>query len=151
VTWAFDTDVLIYAAAPSHPLGSRVLQLFERGQDAVVGVGSLVLLTEMLTKPLRADPKSAEALVLAGLLAQLDLRPLDRPTALIAVDLGVKYGLAAPDAIHLATAVYAGATWFLTNNRRDFTKGIEEIDVVYPTDLPTAPLTPPHGARDSVR
>ena len=45
------------------------------------------------------------------------------------------YGLRAADAVHLATAVGAGANRFLTNNKRDFPKSITEIDVTYPEDL----------------
>lgn len=40
------------------------------------------------------------------------------------------------DTVHLAAAVNAGASRFLTNNARDFPRSIAEIDVVYPADLP---------------
>ena len=51
------------------------------------------------------------------------------------------YALRAVDAVHLATAVGAGADRFLTNNRSDFPKSITEIDITYPDDLadPTSP------------
>ncbi len=42
------------------------------------------------------------------------------------------------DAVHLATAVGAGADRFLTNNRSDFPKSIAEIDITYPDELPEA-------------
>jgi hypothetical protein len=35
------------------------------------------------------------------------------------------------DAVHLATAIPAGADRFITNNRRAFTPEISEIDVTY--------------------
>ena len=41
--------------------------------------------------------------------------------------------------MHLATAVNAGASRFLTNNSKDFPKSIAEIDIVYPDDLPDDP------------
>ncbi len=41
----------------------------------------------------------------------------------------------AADAVHLATAVVAGADRFITNNRRDFPKSISEIDITYPEAL----------------
>ena len=50
----------------------------------------------------------------------------------------------AADATHLATAVAAGADRFITNNQRDFPQTIEEIDVVYPADLPD-PEETDHG------
>jgi predicted nucleic acid-binding protein len=55
---------------------------------------------------------------------------------LLALDLAAKYRLKCPDAIHLATAVIGGADRFLTNNHRDFSETVEEIDVIYPQDLP---------------
>ena len=133
---AFDSDVLIYAAVPGHPLGSRVMTLFPHDPDTPAGVGALLLLPEVLTKPMRADPDSEETLVLLALLSRVDLRPMHLPVARLGLDLGVAYGLHAADAVHLATAVNAGADWFLTNNRRDFPRTIEEIDVIYPQEIP---------------
>ena len=133
---AFDADVIIYAAAADHPLGARVLPVFAGPTPA--GVGSVLLLPEVLTKPLRSDPGSEESAALLRLLGRLELRPLDEPTGRLAVDLAITYGLRAADAAHLATAVAAGADRFLTNNRKDFPRSIAEIDVVYPDDLPLA-------------
>jgi predicted nucleic acid-binding protein len=138
LTDAFDADVLIFAASPGHALGRRVGDLFTpriTAPDAVIGVGSLLLLGETLPKPMRTgDDREVSALI--GLLDGLDLLPVDRPTADLAVVLGADYGLSAIDAIHLATAVQAGADRFITNNRRDFPTSITEIDVTYPESLP---------------
>jgi predicted nucleic acid-binding protein len=135
---AFDADVLIYAAAPGHPLGASVLALFpeDSPDDAGVlaGVGSTLLLPEVLTRP-TGDGNDEEVAALAALLARLDLRPLDEATASIAVALGASYRLRSADAVHLATAVSAGAGRFITNNRRDFPRSIEEVSITYPTDL----------------
>jgi predicted nucleic acid-binding protein len=73
---------------------------------------------------------------LYGLLTCLDLRPVDPLVAELAVVLGAAYGLRAADAVHLATAVNAGADRFVTNNAKDFRRDIGEIDIVYPDDLP---------------
>lgn len=135
---AFDADVLIYAAAVGHPLGVPVASLFAVEGEGPVGIGSVLLLPEVLTKPLREDPDSAEVKALAGLLGRLELRPVDEATARLAVALAVTYRLRAADAVHLATAVASGADRFLTNNRRDFATTIDEIDVVYPEDLANA-------------
>lgn len=133
---AFDADVLIYAAAKNHRIGERVAALFAGDQTDVAGTGSVLLLAEVLTKPMRDDPESAETMALVSLLSRLDLRPLDGSTARLALALAVSYGLRAADAVHLATAVAAGADRFLTNNRKDFPSTIIEIDVVYPDELP---------------
>jgi predicted nucleic acid-binding protein len=136
---AFDADVLIYAAVPDHPLGRRVVAMFSpqprHEADPPDGVGSLLLLPEVLGKPLR-DGAAEEVRVLAALLGRLDLRPLDRATAELAAALCASYRMRAADATHLATAVTSGADRFITNNRRDFPRTIVEIDVTYPADLP---------------
>jgi len=138
---AFDADALIYAAVPGHPLGRRVIALFRpaefrsAGHGTTAGTGSVLLLPEVLGKPLH-DGATDEIRILTGLLARLDLRPVDRATAELAIALSSRYGLKATDATHLATAVGMGAERFITNNKRDFGADIEEIDVTYPGDLP---------------
>jgi len=136
---AFDADVLIYAAVTDHPLGRRVRAMFPTDPvvdtGAVAGVGSVLLIAELLTKALR-DDATGELDALGGLLSRLDLRPTDEATAELATALGAAYHLRAADAVHLATAVGAGADRFLTNNHSDFPKTIAEIDIVYPNDLP---------------
>lgn len=72
---------------------------------------------------------------------RLDLLPADLATAELATALGAAYGLPTTDAVHLATAVNAGADRFLTNNQSDFPKSITEINVVYPEEL-VAPADP---------
>ncbi|HLI37864.1 MAG TPA: type II toxin-antitoxin system VapC family toxin [Streptosporangiaceae bacterium] len=157
---AFDADVLIYAAVPGHPLGQRVAALFRTvGSGIPAGVGSLLLLPEVLGKPLR-DGAIGEVRILAGLLARLDLRPVDRATAALAAALSSGYRLKAADATHLATAVGMGADRFITNNQRAFPQSITEVKITYPADLPDPPRredprqTPPgasgksEGARD---
>jgi len=142
---AFDADALIYAAVPDHPLGQRVAALIRlAGPGTMAGVGSVLLLPEVLSKPLR-DGTADEIRSLAGLLARLDLRPVDRATAELATALSSRYELRAADATHLATAVGLGADRFITNNRRDFGPHITELDVTYPDALPS-PALPQPGA-----
>ncbi len=136
---AFDADVLIYAAATGHPLGERVAALFPvtpvRDPSVKVGVGSALLVPEILSKPLRAGDAAAVT-KLSELLARLDLRPVDGAIAAQAAVLGAHYKLRVPDATHLATAIRMGARRFITNNSRDFGKSIEEIEITFPADLP---------------
>jgi predicted nucleic acid-binding protein len=136
---AFDADVLIYAAVPGHHLGRRVRALFPVEQTAtsgaIAGIGSVLLIPELLTKPMR-DGVDGEMEALIALLARVDLRPVDEAIAELATALGATHGLRAADAVHLATAVAAGADRFITNNSSDFTKAITEIEVTYPVDLP---------------
>jgi predicted nucleic acid-binding protein len=135
---AFDADVLIYAAAPDHELGAPVRALFPtdapRGAEVLAGIGSVLLLPELLTKPLRDDAQD-ELLALGLLLSRIALIPTDQATAELATALGASYGMRAADAVHLATAVGAGAERFITNNRADFSRSISEIAITYPEDL----------------
>lgn len=132
---SFDADVLVYAAVHGHPLGRRVLRIFREAPGEIAGAGSVLLLPEVLSKPLR-DGQADEVRSLAALLARLDLRPVDETTAEIATVLGAKYGIRAPDVTHLATAVGLGAGRFITNNKHDFPRSIDEVQVTYPEDLP---------------
>lgn len=136
VLTAFDADVLIYAGRRDHPLGDRVITLF--ADDRTTGIGSVLLLTEVLAKPMREDPASEETESLISLLGQLELLPVDDAIGQLALTLAVRYGLRVADAVHLATAIAAGADRFLTNNRKDFPQTISEIDIVYPDELPAA-------------
>jgi predicted nucleic acid-binding protein len=135
---AFDADVLIYAATPGHELGRRILVLFsdETAEEvaAIARVGSVLLLSELLTKPMRLA-FNHELESLAWLLGRIELVPTDRATAELAVSLGAIHGLRAADAVHLATAVKAGADRFITTNRADFPRSIDEVAVTYPEDL----------------
>ena len=90
---AFDADALIYAAVPGHTLGERVAALFRSAEPApTAGTGSVLLLPEVLSKPLR-EGAIDEIRILAGLLARLDLRPVDRATAELATALASRYRL----------------------------------------------------------
>jgi predicted nucleic acid-binding protein len=132
---AFDADVLIYAAAPMHPVGSAVRALLDQARPgASAGVGSVMLLPEMLSKPVR-DGDGPTIAALAAVLGRLDLVPVDAAVARLAVVLAAQYRLRVADSVHLATAVVAGAGRFITNNRKDFAASITEIDVVYPDSL----------------
>lgn len=132
---AFGADVVIYAAVPDHPLGRRVRALFPVDVATSAGIGSVLLLPEVLAKPIR-DDAADDVVELSALLGRLDLLPVDAAVGRLATALAAAYGLRAADAVHLATAVGAGATRFITNNVKDFPKTIAEIDIVYPGDLP---------------
>lgn len=109
------------------------------GTDTMAMIGSVLLLPEVLAKPLRrGDAVELEAL--AAILGRLNLRPVDGGTARLAVALAAAHRLKPGDAVHLATAVGEGADRFVTNNRRDFPQSITEIDITYPDALPDPPL-----------
>ena len=85
--------------------------LFSTEADLVVGVmtgvGSVLLLPELLTKPLRNYARD-ELLALSLPVSWITLLATDQATAELATALGASCGLCAADAVHLATAVNAG-------------------------------------------
>ena len=93
----FDADVVIYAAAPDHPLGRPVASLFSAAAARALpaGAGSVLLLPEVLGKPLW-DGAHDQVSVLAGLLSRLDLRPVDRATADLATVLSARHRAVRP-------------------------------------------------------
>lgn len=132
---AFDSDVVILAASGDHPLGPPVRALFRAVEDgATAGCASVLLLPEVLTKPLRYGGGGLDAL--QALVSRLDLVPVDAAVAELATVLGATYGLRAAEAVHLASAVHVGADRFITNNTKDFPTSITEVDVTFPTMLP---------------
>ena len=108
------------------PLGSH---------GPIVGVGSVLLLPETLSRPLR-DGDAEAVRSLSELLVLLDLRPVDQLTAVQAAILGARYKLRLADAMHLATAISMRADRFITNHRTDLGPFIKEIEITYPADLP---------------
>jgi predicted nucleic acid-binding protein len=115
-------------------LGVLSVVLFEVEAGTTTGIGSVLLLLEVLAKPMR-DGATNEVGALVGLLSRLELRPVDPATAEVAASLAASHRLRAADAVHLATAVIAGADRFITTNRRDFPATISEIDITFPDAL----------------
>lgn len=127
---AFDADVLIYSIIDD----ARGAAIRRTLLGAGGRLGSNLLLVEVLRKPMRAGI-AAEVRALRGVLSAFDLKPADDEVVDAALGLGVKYGLRATDAVHLATAVVWGAERFHTNNRKDFGPHITEVEVVHPLAL----------------
>ena len=136
---AFDADVLIYAAQTIHAYGPDIRALLENPNLDGLRSASLLLLPELLSKPMRMGWQ-AELDALIDILATLELTPVDAPVAALAAQFGAVYKLKAPDATHLASAVSVGADVFITNNSRDFDPSlILEVRVVFPGDLGSLP------------
>ena len=134
---AVAADVVIYAASADHPLGRPVRRLLgfdEAGEAATVGIGSVLLLSEILSRP-RASRAQDELEAVGAVTARIDLRPVDANTARLAAVLGAKYRLRTADAVRLATAVLTGADRFISTNTRDLSPSISEITAVFPQNL----------------
>jgi PIN domain len=117
----------------------RIQALLENPNLDGLRSGSLLLLPELLSKPMRMGWQT-ELDALTDILATLELTPLDAPVAALAAQFGAVYKLKAPDATHLASAVSVGADAFITNTSRDFDPAlILEVRVVFPGDLGALP------------
>jgi predicted nucleic acid-binding protein len=99
------------------PLVEPFFQALDRGEIRVVT--STVTLLELLVHPLRKRNVELAALYRTVLLnaAGLETLPVTAVIAEQAAAIRAEFGLPAPDAIQIATAISASATEFVTNDR----------------------------------
>jgi len=116
---AIDTCVLIYYLEMYKTFGRSaravIARLFKGLNEAVV---STVALSEVLVVPYREARELADRYYcLLQRVPNLRWIPVTVDIADLAAELRAKRRLGTPDAIHLATAIEAGATLFVTNDR----------------------------------
>ena len=130
-----DSNILIYLLESSGPLAdaaARIVDAIEAGTTEAVL--STVGLIEILAGPANAGDAAAFELT-ADALRDLLIRvvSLDRATAEDAAWIRGSLGIGLEDAVHLASARNAGATAFVTNDRRR--RSIPRLEDVYLDDL----------------
>lgn len=130
-----DSNILIYLLETSGPLAdaaARIVDAIDAGTTEAVL--STVGLIEILAGPARAGDAAAFELT-ADALRDLLIRvvSLDRATAEDAAWIRGSLGIGLEDAVHLASARNAGATAFVTNDRR--LRSIPRLEVLYLDDL----------------
>ncbi len=149
-----DANVLIYLFEDDADRGRLAGQLIDGlAQPGRHGVLATIGLAEVLAGPARRG-ELAELTRGVDEIRSLDGLTIEPLTVEIAVDAAVIRGarlISLDDAVHLATARAAGATTFVTNDRR--LRGAPHLDVVYLDDLtpdPTDPTEPtdPLGPTD---
>jgi predicted nucleic acid-binding protein len=136
-----DSNLFIYLADNVQPWSDRVAELITAIEGGhIEGVLSAVGLTEILSGPSRdgdlgrLERTNHEIRAIPGLV----VAPLGPEVAADAAVIRGIRRMTLPDAVHLATARAAGATAFVTNDRR--IRGSAKLEVVYLDDLlPPAP------------
>lgn len=105
-----------------------IFDMIEGGK--VFGITSTLVLTEVLTKPIKDQNKKLQAQYTAFLIhfPNLFLRDIDSRVAITAAKLRSKYGTKTPDLIFIATAFEEHASVIVTNDIR--LKKVEGIDFI---------------------
>jgi predicted nucleic acid-binding protein len=114
-----DTNVFIHLLNQTPGLSGPCLQLLDAcAQGEIRGVTGDLTLAELLVQPLRRNDARAVATVRELLIddGAVTLLPHDRSCFERAAALRAQHGLKMPDALHLATALQAGAGCFVSND-----------------------------------
>lgn len=131
-----DTSVFIYVLE-HHPIyakaASEVLRLVQNGGPT--GVTSVVTIMETLVKPLQLNQieTAREYERLIRNFPNLSVIEIDLSMSRHAAALRARYGLGAPDALHVAACISAGATVFVTND--SVLRRIQELEVIVLSDV----------------
>ena len=133
---ALDTLVWIYHFEGSAAYGrsaDAVLETVSGGH--VAAVASELVLLELLVAPLKKGAQDVADEIEMTLLhfPHLQLAPVTRGVLIRAAEIRARYGLRTPDAIMVATAIEAGASLAVTNDR-DWQK-VQEIEILLLQDL----------------
>ena len=132
-----DAQTFIYFIE-EHPLYlDKVEPIFEEiSEGNIIAVSSYLSLLEVLVKPIREGETEIASQYRDLMLGSvyLNLYPLDDEVAQIAATLRAKYsGIRTPDAIQIATGIFAEADVFITNDKR--LEQVKEITVVILGDV----------------
>lgn len=127
---SLDTPIFIYYFEDYQEYSDRAKIWFDGIENGeFLGGFSIIGLIELLTGPKKQGrfdlAKQYRRLITAY--PNLSILGINEQTVELASDLGAKYGLKTPDAIHLAAAIDFGAVKFITNDRT--LKKIKEIAV----------------------
>jgi predicted nucleic acid-binding protein len=116
-----DTNIFIYAFEGFPEYADKLRELFEAIDSGdVKAVTSELTLAELLVKPFM-DANTQRQSFYRDTIQNSDLLsvcPVSRDILIDAARLRSLSSLRLPDAIHVATASFAGCTFFLTNDRR---------------------------------
>jgi predicted nucleic acid-binding protein len=136
--YGVDTMLFVYHFEGNERFGEaagRLLQAAEDGRCRLVASVLALLETLVVPKRLGRDDLCRRYRELFQSFPNLTLAPIDAETAETAADLRARHGLRTPDALHLATAVRAGAAAFVSADSR--LGKVTEIEILPPGSLAT--------------
>ena len=117
----FDASGLICLIEHREPAFGLIREFLASGDPRIVLAS--VIVTECLAKPIEVNDVGLIARYHAFFdLPTTTVSPLQRSMALDAARLRARFGLKTVDALHLATAIAAGASDFVTTDRLDFAR-----------------------------
>ncbi len=131
-----DTAPIIYFVEAHPQYDTVVTEIFQRiDRKSVVGVTSVITLTEVLTQPLRHQAADLHQQYRDLLMnsENFALVPIGPVIAEQAAALRARYNLRTPDALQIATAVSAGCQAFVTNDRQ--LQRVTELSIIILDDL----------------
>jgi predicted nucleic acid-binding protein len=117
----FDTNIFIYLINDTPDLAAPSVGLLDAcAQGVIQGLTGDLTLAELLVQPFKRNDAAAVALVRELLIddGAVNLLGHDRSAFERAAALRARYGLKMPDALHIATALQAGATCLISNDRQ---------------------------------
>lgn len=120
-TISLDSNIFIRALDDNGPLGNQARILLKHIKQIKPRISiSTILLEEFFVKVFKQKRESEinyimDFLTLGGLVSVLDI---DKEIAIMAAKIRARYGIKAPDAIHLASAISGGAKFFITTDKR---------------------------------
>jgi predicted nucleic acid-binding protein len=131
-----DTNSFIYLMENNPKYVDEIKSMFKIIESgSVFGVSSMLVITELLTKPYK---DGNQALInrykaFINTFPNLHLRQIDYKVLVKAAKLRAVYGIKTPDAIFVATGIEEGAKIFVTNDKR--LKNIEGIEFIILDDF----------------
>jgi predicted nucleic acid-binding protein len=137
-----DTSPFIYFVEEHPRYFAATTELFDAiDRHVVAAVTSMVTMLEVLVRPLREGRIDLVDAIyaVAPRHPHIDWMPLSLPIAQRGAQLRAQYNMRTPDAIQVATALHAGASGFVTNDRR--LSRVTELDVFVLDDALRLPRT----------
>jgi len=139
---ALDSNVFIYHLGEHPDFGTYAKELLKAVEDGqLTAITSELTFTEVLGYPGMSDEQAiiAEREIKK---TNVKLNKVNADTLLLAASLRRKYNIRTPDAIHIASAIRASATQFISNDRKLLSKKIPEIEFVALANIKEAILFP---------